>query len=135
MAVKKTDKIRDKLLKRRNELLDRIQNLTSVPTQVVAGDKIDQAIASLEREDASMHLQAKISELHEIQDDLKRIERGEYGTCESCGKPIGAARLQALPFATLCLKCKQEEEQSSEMFETPARWDLAAEQGIEEEED
>jgi len=41
---------------------------------------------------------------------LERIESGTYGSCESCGKPIGKARLQAFPRATLCVSCKQREE-------------------------
>ncbi len=39
-----------------------------------------------------------------------RIEQGTYGVCESCGQPIGKARLQAFPRATLCVICKQREE-------------------------
>jgi DnaK suppressor protein len=41
---------------------------------------------------------------------LARIEAGTYGVCESCGEPIGKARLQAFPRATLCVACKQREE-------------------------
>ena len=41
---------------------------------------------------------------------LNRIEAGTYGVCESCGNPIGKARLQAFPRATLCVTCKQREE-------------------------
>jgi DnaK suppressor protein len=41
---------------------------------------------------------------------LARIAEGTYGTCESCGEPIGKARLQAFPRATLCVTCKQREE-------------------------
>jgi DnaK suppressor protein len=41
---------------------------------------------------------------------LARIDDGSYGTCESCGEPIGKARLQAFPRATLCVRCKQREE-------------------------
>jgi len=41
---------------------------------------------------------------------LARIEAATYGTCESCGEPIGKARLQAFPRATLCVSCKQREE-------------------------
>jgi DnaK suppressor protein len=41
---------------------------------------------------------------------LARIDAGTYGTCESCGEPIGKARLQAFPRATLCVTCKQREE-------------------------
>jgi DnaK suppressor protein len=41
---------------------------------------------------------------------LARIEARAYGLCESCGEPIGKARLQAFPRATLCVSCKQREE-------------------------
>jgi DnaK suppressor protein len=41
---------------------------------------------------------------------IARIESRTYGTCESCGEPIGKARLQAFPRATLCVSCKQREE-------------------------
>jgi DnaK suppressor protein len=41
---------------------------------------------------------------------LARINAGTYGVCESCGTPIGKARLLAFPRATLCVRCKQREE-------------------------
>jgi DnaK suppressor protein len=41
---------------------------------------------------------------------IAKIDAGTYGTCESCGEPIGKARLQAFPRATLCVSCKQREE-------------------------
>jgi len=41
---------------------------------------------------------------------LASIDAGTYGSCESCGEPIGKARLQAFPRATLCVRCKQREE-------------------------
>lgn len=41
---------------------------------------------------------------------LERIHEGTYGVCDSCGKPIGKARLMAYPRATLCVACKQREE-------------------------
>ena len=41
---------------------------------------------------------------------LDRITAGSYGKCEACGNPIGKARLQVFPRATLCMICKQKEE-------------------------
>jgi DnaK suppressor protein len=41
---------------------------------------------------------------------LAKIKDGTYGVCESCGQPIGKARLRAFPRATLCVACKQREE-------------------------
>lgn len=43
--------------------------------------------------------------LDKVNHALERMERGQYGTCEICGQPIPAARLQALPYATLCVTC------------------------------
>lgn len=40
-----------------------------------------------------------------IEEALERIERGEYGVCQSCGAPIAAARLEALPATSTCLDC------------------------------
>ncbi|MBU6534106.1 TraR/DksA family transcriptional regulator [Streptomyces sp. NPDC057245] len=41
---------------------------------------------------------------------LERLDAGTYGLCENCGKPIGKARMQAFPRATLCVECKQKQE-------------------------
>ncbi|MBB5933493.1 TraR/DksA family transcriptional regulator [Streptomyces zagrosensis] len=41
---------------------------------------------------------------------LARLEAGTYGLCENCGNPIGKARMQAFPRATLCVECKQRQE-------------------------
>ena len=44
---------------------------------------------------------------------MSRIERGTYGTCESCGKPIAPERLEAIPAARLCISCKQKQQHQS----------------------
>ena len=41
---------------------------------------------------------------------LQLLDEGTWGTCESCGEPIGKARLLAFPRATMCVKCKQRQE-------------------------
>lgn len=48
--------------------------------------------------------------LDKISGALEKIEQGTYGTCESCGQAIEAARLKALPHALLCVRCKTAEE-------------------------
>jgi RNA polymerase-binding protein DksA len=49
--------------------------------------------------------------LHEIDEALDRIEDGTYGRCEVCGNTIGWYRLEAIPYARLCVVCKACEEQ------------------------
>ena len=43
--------------------------------------------------------------LEQIESALERIEDGEYGECEECGARIPKTRLNALPYATMCVKC------------------------------
>jgi RNA polymerase-binding protein DksA len=50
--------------------------------------------------------------LEKVNHALHAIERGTYGICENCGDPIHRERLLALPYSTLCLKCKQLEERT-----------------------
>jgi len=51
-------------------------------------------------------LSGKLSEtLAELDDALAKLDAGTYGTCESCGKPIPEARLEAMPSASECIDC------------------------------
>ena len=45
--------------------------------------------------------------LRQVKHALHRFERGTYGRCEGCGLEIDPARLEVLPYATFCLKCKK----------------------------
>lgn len=44
--------------------------------------------------------------LKEISEALERIENGTYGICANCDKPISIERLEAMPEATVCIKCE-----------------------------
>ena len=48
--------------------------------------------------------------LQAIDAALTRMDDGSYGVCVSCGQPIGAERLEALPWTTQCIDCKRKEE-------------------------
>jgi DnaK suppressor protein len=45
--------------------------------------------------------------LIKVEDALERFQQGTYGVCERCGADIDPARLKALPYVTLCLRCQQ----------------------------
>ena len=45
--------------------------------------------------------------LAEIEAALQRIDEGTFGTCAACGRPIGEERLEAVPYATLCIDDKR----------------------------
>jgi DnaK suppressor protein len=80
-----------------------------------AGDQhlADHATDMLDRElDAS--LEGNAEELvHEIDIALSRIADGTYGICARCGQEIPEERLDAVPYATLCVACKRIEEQQA----------------------
>ena len=73
-------------------------------------DEIDQAAMDIEQ---SMRLRLKNREalnMKKIIEALRRIEEGTFGECTSCGEDIEVRRLEAKPTATLCVKCKEEQE-------------------------
>ncbi|MEX2422903.1 MAG: TraR/DksA C4-type zinc finger protein [Acidimicrobiia bacterium] len=43
--------------------------------------------------------------LHKVEHALRRIKSGDYGVCEVCGEAIPVARLEVLPYATMCVTC------------------------------
>ena len=76
-----------------------------------AGDDSADAGAKTFQREHELALTANARELlAQTERVLDKIEGGSYGVCESCGEPIGKARLQAFPRATLCVACKQREE-------------------------
>lgn len=75
-------------------------------------DQADVGAKTFEREHEFSLAQNSRDLLLQSQHALERIEDGTYGTCENCGNPIGKARLQAFPRATLCVTCKQQAERT-----------------------
>jgi DnaK suppressor protein len=73
-------------------------------------DQADAGAKTFEREQELALTHRSRELLGQSERALARIDEGSYGTCESCGEPIGKARLQAFPRATLCVACKQREE-------------------------
>jgi RNA polymerase-binding transcription factor DksA len=73
-------------------------------------DQADTGTKNITREH-EMALTANAREmLIQTEHALERLDAGTYGLCESCGQPIGKARTQAFPRATLCVECKQRQE-------------------------
>ena len=73
-------------------------------------DQADAGTKTFEREhEMSLVINARDMVL-QTERALERIDSKNYGNCEECGSPIGKARLQVFPRATLCMLCKQKEE-------------------------
>ncbi len=70
----------------------------------------DSAHSTAERARLLSVMKALRSNLRWVDRALTKMELGTYGTCERCGNPIGLERLEALPWAILCIDCKQKGE-------------------------
>jgi DnaK suppressor protein len=66
----------------------------------------DSAHSTAERARTLSVMKALRSNLREVNRALTKMDLGTYGVCESCGKPISLERLEALPWAILCIDCK-----------------------------
>jgi len=67
---------------------------------------------TFEREMELKIVSAGAETVKEIDDALKRIDDGTYGKCETCGEEITRKRLEAVPHARLCIRCKSAEERT-----------------------
>jgi len=109
-------KMKEVLLRRRNALRKALagdlSEMTALQEQT-AGDMVDAALDTAHDELSSQLAEAESRELALIENALERIEDGQYGLCEECDAKIPLARLQALPYATMCIKCQREAETGS----------------------
>jgi DnaK suppressor protein len=70
------------------------------------GKREEEATEALELE-KRLVLEKRIrDQLAGVEHALEKFEKGNYGYCDNCGQPIDPARLEALPEASLCMKCK-----------------------------
>jgi RNA polymerase-binding transcription factor len=100
------DELRAEIDKAESDIADRLGDSVSD----AGDDQADVGAKTYEREhELSLTYNAR-DLLAQSERALTRIEAGTFGSCESCGRPIGKARLQAFPRATLCVSCKQREE-------------------------
>jgi DnaK suppressor protein len=108
--------MRKRLEVKQAEIQQHIATLTGSPASTE--DAIQASYDVEEREEEAVDLQETDVDqaildnektlLAEVQQALARIENGTYGICSNCGQPIPEKRLEAIPWATLCLTCEPE---------------------------
>jgi len=106
-----TTHFKEILLLRKSELEKILFNITNEIKEISRCDIKDEgdlATASMDSgRDYQIFLNQK-KELEEINEALKRIEKGTYGICEICDEPIQIERLKIKPYAKYCIICKEE---------------------------
>jgi RNA polymerase-binding protein DksA len=99
---------RARLVEMRARLLDRVSRMSRSirhTDRPQSSDSQERAIDDEHNEVLDALDDAGRRELNDIDAALKRLEAGTFGYCERCGAPISKARLEALPFVSLCLEC------------------------------
>ncbi len=105
--------LRKVLLKRRDALRRALAGDLSLLTELrgeAHGDVLDCALDAAQDEISSQLAEVESRELASIEAALKSMRDGTYGFCADCEEKIPLARLQALPYATLCIRCQREAE-------------------------
>jgi len=113
MDKKKLEEYRKLLLAKRSELASVVINHRDEGTHL--GTDGTQDLADEATNTSTQLLSMRLSEterdlIRQIDEALERIETGGFGLCGICGELISTTRLKALPYALLCIDCKQEEE-------------------------
>ena len=116
MKKKDLERFKERLLNQKKQILESSMKVRTESLNVSNDDlpdEIDLASAELTK---SVMLRLNDREraiLPKITKALELINNGQYGVCEACGDDIGLSRLEVRPFATLCIKCKEEEEKKA----------------------
>jgi DnaK suppressor protein len=117
--------LRQILLKRRDALRKALAGDLSLLRELNAqtsGDMVDAALDSVQDEISSQLAEVESRELARIEYALERMREGQFGICEGCGVNIPLARLQALPYATFCIKCQREAERQGTTNSSEVDW-------------
>lgn len=81
-----------------------------------ADNTVEDGTDAFERQVSLNLVSSEHDEVVAIDDALQRLEEGTYGVCEECHSPIEKARIKALPFVRMCVKCQAESEKGKTKY-------------------
>jgi DnaK suppressor protein len=94
---------------RRRQLADELAKLTKPPeagSNLSFGKRIGEGTTeAVERISSTAAARSIAATLAQVDRALEKVDEGTYGRCDNCGQPITSERLEAIPFATLCVTC------------------------------
>lgn len=124
--------MRQILIKRRDALRKALAGDLSMLKELnsqTAGDVVDAALDSVQDEISSQLAEVESRELASIENALELMRLGQYGVCENCNGKIPVARLNALPYATMCIECQRELERDGFSSGPGADWSKVFDSG------
>ena len=108
-------RLKEKLLEKRRTLMNAVREQRANDLEGGsdgAQDLADQATTAYTKEFLLSISDTERQLLKQVDAALEKMRLKKYGECERCGEPISEKRLDALPFARLCIACQEEEERS-----------------------
>ena len=116
MNKRERERYRNKLLKKKEEIVNKISETYNESKEVESGiaqDVVDKAESSYTKEFLLSLSDAEREQLLLIDEALKRIDKKELGICQRCGKDINKKRLDVVPWTSYCIDCQEKEEEES----------------------
>ena len=113
MDAKKTKDIRQRLSDEYETMIKSVNRSRLAAKEIKlenTEDEGDLATISQERELLYNLHESDFTRLRFIQEAMKAMDRGQYGECVGCGEDINEKRLEAMPWATMCIRCQEETE-------------------------
>ncbi len=101
---------KEKLEQERRQIRDELAHLRELMQAEVDVEPDEGDAEIFEREKNAALIAVLESKLQDVDAALRSIDKGRYGFCERCNRPIEPERLEVKPDATLCLNCQQEVE-------------------------
>lgn len=114
--AKSLGQIKSMLIKMRDRLTGQISTLSDDSLKYKDDGSSEDRTDDFDREFALNLVSSEHDAIFEIDGALRRIEDGVYGLCDACGCAIEKARVNALPFARMCMKCQSESEKGRSRF-------------------
>ena len=121
MHKERTDKFRKILLEERNSILETIDLMDKnsgdrqeFSTELSLYDNHPADIGTevfIAGHNANLRGNEEVL-LSKVENALSKVKSGEYGKCEECGKEIDEERLEIIPYASMCIKCENEDKEN-----------------------
>jgi DnaK suppressor protein len=106
--------LRARLLGDMTQMEDNALNKEHSKTTSMPTDMAELGTGNFDQEFTLSLLGSEKDALDQIGRALERIDDGTYGQCETCGAKIPKARLEAIPYAELCVRCASQQEEGRE---------------------
>ena len=98
------------------------QDALAQVTTLQVGDEGDRAMNQIEQSNHRAVIGQLRQKLMQVQAARARLDAGTYDVCDDCSRPIPPERLEAIPYATLCINCQRERERDGGAGMSDADW-------------